>query len=467
MSQTKWHQIKFEKLFENVKEAVLTAASAALENCFQNETGGFTRFPGLKDFVTLSGNAPVYLHDWKGDLVSVTNGLIYRIDSSGNKSNVTGVPVQGGNRVIFDKTEDELVMAAGGQIVRLAAATSEVLSEDAPLSTHVGFIDNYLVAIEKDSGRFQHSLAGQYNQWDALDVFSADGKPDNLNCLLITPYRELLLGGQDSIEQFERLPSGDTPFFRRWSVGEGIKCPYTSVPADNGTWFINKMQEFVRASGQVSEPASDDIGRTFEGVDDFTAAWAVLMHIAGQKFILLQLPYATNAYGTRGITTIFDYRQRRWFNLYGWDNELDRPNRWPGWSYYNLWGRHFVGGEGKIHELDTATYANGGVTQRMLIRTAHLDGWGESRVDNIRIRVKRGVAGSNDTEPVISIRARRDNKNWTRWKQKGFGLAGKREMVVEFGPYGCAHTWQFEAQVTDACEVELVKLEAQVTPIGE
>lgn len=96
MSQTKWHQIKFEKLFENVKEAVLTAASAALENCFQNETGGFTRFPGLKDFVTLSGNAPVYLHDWKGDLVSVTNGLIYRIDSSGNKTNVTGVPVKAG-----------------------------------------------------------------------------------------------------------------------------------------------------------------------------------------------------------------------------------------------------------------------------------------------------------------------------------------------------------------------------------
>ena len=45
--------------------------------------------------------------------------------------------------------------------------------------------------------------------------------------MMVTPFSELMLSGRASIEQFERLASASTPFFRRVSVGEGIKAPYT------------------------------------------------------------------------------------------------------------------------------------------------------------------------------------------------------------------------------------------------
>lgn len=462
---SKWLDVPLDgKLFENVKEACLTRAHAAMENAFINETKGQSRFPGLKPFITLTGNAPAYLHEWRGDLMAVTQGRLYRINQSGVAEDVTGIPIAGGQRVIFDRTDDELLMAAGGQIIRFAGDATEVLSEDAPEATHVGYVDGYVVANERDSGRFWHSNAGAWRTWEPLSVFTANSQPDNINAILVTPFRELLLAGVDSIEQYERLASGTTPFFRRWGVGEGLAYPYTFVAADNASWGINKRFEFARFSGQLSQPASTDIGRSLETIDDWTDAWSAEIGIVGQKFILLAIPYATNVYGTEGVTLVYDYRQKRWFNLFGWGDGV--PGRWPGWSYYALWGRHFVGGPGAIYELDPTVYTNLGEQQRVLVRSAHFDDWGESRVDNVRMRIKRGATGSNGVEPKIYLRARRDNTTWTNWVQKGLGLAGHSHMVIEFGGFGSAHTWQFEYQLTDAAEWEVASLQALVTQLG-
>lgn len=462
-----WKSVDLKsRLLTNVKEAVLRRGSAAAENLFYNEAGGQSRFPGLKPFVSLIGNEPTYLHEWRGDLMASTTGRLFRIDVDGNVDDVTKVQIGGGQRVIFDRSPDELLMAAGGAPVRFAGEKTDILSEDAPNGTHIGFLDAYVIVIERDSGRFQHSLAGEYRQWDPLDTFSANGKPDNINGMLITPFREILLTGIDSTEQFERLTSGSAPFYRRWAVGEGVWAPYTLTFADNATWFINKKKEFVRLSGQTTTSAGDDVGRTFEGVDDWTGAWAAEMAIVGQKFIILQIPNATNAHGTKGITALYDFRQKRWSTLYGWDPERGVPMRWPGWSYYALWGRHFVGGNGKVLELDQNVFDNDGVTQRVHMRTAHIDGWGESEVVNVRMRVKRGESTANGEEPVIRLRALRDNTYYTRWVQKGLGALGDKEMRIDFGPMGIAQLWQFQIDMTDAAEYEVVSLDAQVQGVG-
>lgn len=466
-----WREIDIStKLFQNVEAAVLRKSTAAIENAYVNETGGHSRFPGLKSFVSLPGNAPTYLHAWKapiGDLIAVSNSRVYRIDKSGTVEDMTGVPVSGGRRVIFDETDDELVMAAGAQIIRLAKDKTEILSADAPLSTHVGYIDGYLVAVEVNSGRFQHSNANDFRIWDPLDTFSADGKPDNINGLLVSPYRELLLTGIESVEQFERLPSGTTPFFRRWSVGEGVLAPYTLCAVDQGNFAINSTYEFVRFTGQVSEAIGDDIQATFESVTDWTDAWAVPMQIKGQKFILLQIPNSLNAYGTMGITCLYDYRQKKWYNLFGWEGGV--PTIWPGTSYEEIWGRRFVGAKGGIYELDTAVYQNVGHVQRVLGRTAPMDQYGPCSIDGVRMRIKRGVGATSDPDtppPLIGFRCIRDGHRSTKIKFKSLGRAGDNYSLIEFGGMGSAKsTVQFEWVCTDAVSFELVKLEALITKV--
>ncbi|WP_341702633.1 hypothetical protein [Ferrovibrio sp.] len=453
------------KLYENLDDTQLRQGYAALENAFINENGGLSRFWGFETFCTLPDNGRVYLHEWRGSMVAATSkGRFYTVEKSGTANDKTAVPVAGDRRVVFARTEDELVMTAGRKPVRFAGHLTELLSPDAPDSTHCGYLDSYLLLTERDSGRFVHSPAGEYRTFDPLDTFAAEGQPDNIEGMIITPFREVLLGGDRSFEQFERLTTGSLPFFRRWAIGEGLSAPYTLLFADNATFCINRNQEFVRFSGQVTQPVSNDIGAVLETVDDWTDAWVggfpdQPLDVFGQRFILLQIPNATNPYGTKGLTYLYDYRNRRWTSLYGWDNALARPVRFPVWSHWSIDGNVYLGGDGVIYRLTRSAHSFAGGVNRMMCRTAHIGEGGPVEVTNLRLRVKRGV-GSTTVQPKILLRAKRDNKNWTNWKEKGLGKAGDGWLYIEFGGFGAGHSFQFEWYVTDDCPVEISGLQA-------
>ncbi len=475
MADRPWTDLPLDgKLYLNSDETLLSAANAKAENTYTNDAGGHSRFPGLKPWLQLPDRGRVFGGSWRDDMMAATStGRLFRIDRSKNAEDVTGVAVSGGKRVIFGETESELLLAAGGQIARFAGSKTEVLSPDAPLTTHVGSIDSYAIAPERDSHRWKHANAGDARTWDALDVFNADGKPDPITAMLITPFREIMLCGPDSIEQWERSLSGDVPFIRRWAVGDGLKSPYALGFADNAVFAVNKAAEWVRFSGQTSQPVGDDIGALLANVDDWSEAWIggypdQPISWNGQKFLLLQIPNATNAYGTKGITVGLDIRPKnsRFFLLYGWDEDKARPIRWPGWSHWPLWDQTFVGGDdGWIFVLDKNTYTNNGATQRWLVRTGHWDQAGEVSVDDVRLRIKRGV-GSNTEAPKIRIRCNLDNLSFGPWVEGSLGLAGQREMYLSFGGFGIGGTVQFEIECTDATSIELVKAQAILSPTG-
>ncbi|KAA5605425.1 hypothetical protein F1188_11015 [Roseospira marina] len=456
-----WETIPLDApVLQNVAETALThgRANAALENAFVNEIGAVCRMPGLVPFAQLGGGGRVTLTDWRGDLIAITSaGQMWRVSATGASTDLTGVPVSGGGRPIVAKTEDELVVAAGGPIVRLAGTRTERLARSAPDSTHVCFVAGYLVAIEPRSGRFYHSAVGDYDSWDPLDVFSAEGKPDDLNAAIVTPYSELLLCGPQSVEQFDPVTSGTQPFYRRWQIGDGVLAPYTLVAANNGVYGVNQRYEFARFAGQYSEDAGPAVGRTLERVDDWTGAWSAELLIEGQKFILLQAPQATTSHDTTGVTLLFDVRQQRWSALYGWDAAVGAPGRWPGWSLLRLWGRWFVGGDGgRIYEMTPTAYDHAGQVQPVLLRTGHWSMKGHrTRVNRSRMRLRRGVVGSTAAEPVLSIRCNRDNRGWSSWRRVGLGVAGDRTLVVNTGAWGAADSWQWEIAATDTAPLEL------------
>lgn len=456
-----------EKLFLNVNESVLTRGSAALENAFQNEMGGISRFPGLAEFSSLGGADNTYLHEWKGDLIAVSSSRVWRIAQDGVATEVTAYPVSGGGRVVFSRTPNELLLAAGGEIVRLSAEKTEELSPDAPISTHVAYIGGRVLAIEANTGLFYNSGPNAFRSWDPIDVFAADSAPDFLNALLVTPYQEILLAGPDSLEQYDRLPAGSsTPFSRRWGIATGVLAPYTLTFADNTAWCVNANRELVRISAQSAQPVSDDVrGNVLDGVSDWDGAWASPMLIAGQKFVILQIPNAQNIYGSNGVTMLYNYRQQKWFSLFGWDVAGHKPTAWEGTSYYSLWGRHFVGGKGVVYELKTDTYQNAGKVQRVMWRSGHLDE-GESRMDNLSLRLKRGTGSPNSVRSMISVRVLIGGRTWTKWKRQDLGRAGESEMWVDFGMIGCGSTFQIEVDMTDAAEFELVKAKALLTRLG-
>lgn len=451
-------------MFSNCDEAILRRAPAAAENLYSNAAEGWSRFPGLRMFASLPGQQRVVLRKFRDDLIAVTgSGRVFRIGRAGSVEDVTGVPVSAAYRPVFAETEDRLIIAAGGPLLKLGNSRTDTLSPNAPESTHVAWIDGYTVAIEPFTGRFRHSDPGEDDVWNDLSVFSAEGKPDNLNACVVTPYGELLMAGPDSIEQFEGLRSGDQPFYRRWMTGEGLAYPYTLVADREGTYGVNGRAEFARFQAQVSREVSADIALSLRAVDDWTDAWAASCYVAGQNFIVLQAPRATSQhYGVEGVTFLMDMRRKRWSFLWGFDATTGRPSRWPGWSVETVWGRTFVGVDGGVAELSADCWDNLGQPMRCLIRSAHVDDFGPSRIDNVRLRLRHGL-GTNDAPlPRYGMRMRRDNDRWTRWVWRSLRRAGDTAMVDDFGGMGSANTWQMEISCTDPVPFEFVKAEIQI-----
>jgi len=463
----RWIPLPLDKtIFANLDEDAVVGFNTAIENGFKNELGGFSRFNGLIERVDLGLVTPVYLNDFNGDLIACCDGKVFRIDQSYTVTDVTTTPVAGGRRVIFAKTGVDLLMAAGAEIVRLRSATTEILSPNAPLSSHVAWVQGYTLAVEIDSQRFFHSGAGTPDQWDPLDTFAADVVPDNVTSLLVTPFGDVMLGGEGSIEQFERVDGGDAPFARRWAVASGVKLPYVLSFADNAMWWVNSANELVFAPGQIYTRASDDIGLLLEKIDDWRDAWiGGPLNIQGQKFILIQAPFATNEYGTKGVTLLYDRRQKGFSSLYGWDSDLSAPTRWPGWSHWRLWDKTFVGGNGKIYELTDATHLNGADLQRWLVRTAHMASGSGAIINNFRLQVVRG-RGSNTAASTIRVRCSRDGKPFGSWIRLTLGKAGERSQMLEFGSFGSAQTFRFEIACTDDCAVDLKAAEIKSIPLG-
>lgn len=462
----RWIEVPLDaQMFQNLDESVLRRSPRTLENAYINEANGHSRFPGLTRWKLLDGGGNVYLHDWQGDLVAVTDhGRIFRIDLLGNVTDATGVVPSGGGRVTFAKTDDQLAMAAGGPIVQLHGPKTELLSPNAPEATHVGYLAGFLIANEKDSQRFWRSDAGNFTTWDPLSFMSAESNPDAITALVVTEFGELLLAGTRSVEQFEPYPGGDTPFFRRWSVGEGIIAPYTLIAADNGIWAVNRLQEFVRYQGQNAKPESLTISRLLESIDNWDGAWSALMHLFGQKFIIIKIPNAVSEeYGTPTLTLLFDYKERRMSFLHGWNEGLGLPTEWPGHSYHNLAGQHFVGGHnGEIYKLDANSFLNDSGRQQMFWRSAHMDDMGKGNINGVRFRLRRGAPSSGyGSNPEFQIRLQRDNRHWGRWQTRSLGASGDRDMYVYFGAQGTATTWQWEYRCGANVPVEVVRMEVE------
>ena len=78
---------------------------------------------------------------------------------------------------------------------------------------------------------------------------------------------------------------------------------------------------------------------------------------------------------------------------------------------------------------------------------------------------RRGTGGNSEAK--FRIRATKDGVRKTRWVTRTLGKAGELASIIEFGGMGSAHVWQFEFMITDDAPVELVKMEAQVTNLGE
>jgi hypothetical protein len=225
---------------------------------------------------------------------------------------------------------------------------------------------------------------------------------------------------------------------------------------DNRLWGVNQHKEFQAFSGGIGVTESEDIQRVLDGVENWEGAWTSRIKYNGQRFIVLQIPKALNVYGSEGITLLYQYKMKRWYYLYSYDD--GRPVLWKGRSYFEFNNQHYVGGIGKLYKL-----ADSGLQQRFLWRSGHLSvsSSNQVQIDRVRFTLDRGTTRSS-LAPILSLRVRKNGRNWGRKVRISLGNTGDRYMTAEFAGLGTARNFQFELDMTDAGSLELVRASALI-----
>tara|TARA_R100000093_G_C1945501_1_gene74280 strand:+ start:4120 stop:5535 length:1416 start_codon:yes stop_codon:yes gene_type:complete len=457
------------KPYKNIDSASLSKLSDELYNGYIDEGGSSIRFPGLQDFVDLGTgsnkfNQGIYWWDYKKIFIAVNDGRVFKItDKVGTFTEITGDKLGGNNRVVFTDNGSTLVMANGGKMVFTDGTTntSFIGDTDAPTAvSHVSFLDQYILAIENETGKLWHSEVNDYSNWGALNFVSAESLPDKLVAMTAF-YREIYLLGTQSTEVFY---NDETTPFSRLSGGftqRGCIAGNTLVRADNTLFWLDEDRRFVRLEGRTPKIMSTPFDKLISTFATVTDAVADDVTVEGKNFYIIHFP-------TEDETICYDYFLNSWSRLGNWVSKTGVFERWLGNSHAKSpdWGINLVGSrkDGQIYKLTSNSYTYDGNTIRFLRSTGNIDHDTSARKISYRItiRLRRGE-GTATADPVIMIRYKDDgNLNWSNFLQGSLGKLGDNDFFVTFEPMGIYRTRQYEISVTDQVPFVLVSAEEDV-----
>lgn len=455
-------------LTTNLDEDELTGAPVALENLIISENRGHIPFPGLVEHADVGQSSRMFVYNYLETLVAISDkGSVYEITREGKVIDKTDVPVpvHQGMRPTFATSDSSLVVAGGSTIIEVGDKTRRQ-SDQAPDATFVGYLQGYLVALERQTGFYRYTDGNDLVTWPPINQFDAENKPDRITGLLVTQFNDLLVPGLSTTEFYRVGGDPSLPFDRRSDSGEGILAPYTLCEAGGGVFGLTARREFCRIQLGGVQVVSGPIGRQLEELDDISEAWAFRCDTKGQKLVALAFPNATNDHGSRGVFYMYDYARRSWSNLYG-----PGRSRYPVWSFARIDGALYAGGEGgKVYRCEALGGENA-VPRSFLFRSSPMNatqivaGADEIFVNNMRLRLRRpGNERRRDEPAFITVRTRWEDGRWSIPVRRP--IEGEREWWCEFGPMGQGSAFEWEYRVDDADGVPWAVTRAEVEAEG-
>ncbi len=286
-----------------------------------------------------------------GKLYVVAGSTAYTV-SSGGIATALGTVADDGQPACISFNIFEVLIVSGGKgytVQRDTGVFAEIPSF--PDTSHCGFINGYLVLLEKNSGRFRWTEVNDAETVSGLNFATAEGAPDDLVGLLVD-HLEIVLFGERSIERWYN--DGATPF-RRVPNGfseRGCRAGFSPAKIDNTVfWLGDDLTVYRLAEGRPQRVSNHGIEQLIEKVGTPEDAIGLAYSQDGHAFYQLNFP---------GVLTItYDAATQTWHTrkLY---NRVD-----CGYSYYaEAHGNRYVAGK-KLWKLSDSVYEFSGPLERI------------------------------------------------------------------------------------------------------
>lgn len=313
-----------------------------------------------------------------------------------------------------------------------------------PGGDRIDVLNEYLIFIERGTGRFGWTNVGDAATIDALDFATAERSPDDLKAAIVT-NGEVLLLGTDSGEIWHNV-GGDEVFARNNSatIEAGTQSPYTVRRLDNSVFWVGSSEQFgqglvYRLNGYTPVRISNRwIEELLAGLD-LSEAYAFTLQFEGHSWYVLQVPGLET-------TLVYDVLTGLWHE---WSELVDgdyEPHRADVHLFHGA--DHVVGdADGKLYKLDTDASDNNGdvlCRSRVLPNITSPDGK-LIRFPELECICDKATGGT------MLLRWSNDNgATWGSWHQISLGATGDYKARVRKLALGSSRNRVFELRVTDA-----------------
>lgn len=411
-------------------------SSQSLTNCFLETMqpagaavyGGF----GLTEFGDCNNGEIRGVTQFNETLYAVSGDKLYSVDSDGDETEIG--PIAGYDPVDFSDN--------GQQLTIVSDSTSYVYTEDTGVLTPINdpdfrrasstaFLKQTTIFTVADSSTFITSALSDSTDFDALDVATAEAKPDKLRRVFVSGNEALMMGAR-SVEgyYFSGKPNGVPLSPTQTYLDYGLAGRDAVCAIDNTVAWLSHLLDFRTLRDQtplaIADPA---IAAMVQGWTNPETVRMFSFAIGGHEWLA-----ARHADGC----AIWDATTRMWSM-----RKSQGMNTWRVASNAWCYNKNIMGDatDGTLWRLNPDSHAEGDAE---LIRTivTHTLGPGglPFTLDKVELEVETGVglATGQGSDPKIWMQLSRDGgRTFGARMERSLGLMGKRNtQVVWQGPFG-------------------------------
>lgn len=376
---------------------------------------------------------------------------------SGGTYNFVGEIATSSGPVEFAANTTQLTLTDGHRIYVMALSAGSLAPvADAPASSRIAYVDQYIVAINKDTQQFNWSKLGDASIYDPLSFASAEGAPDDLISMVVD-HREVWLFGTKTTEVWVNTGS-DAVFERNPSAFIEVGCvaAHSAQKLDNGVVWLGRDERgggvVYRANGytpsRISTRAIEE-ALAKPGLD-LAAARAYTYQFQGSAFYCLNVPGLET-------TLVFDALSGQWHERAELVNGEYRQHR--GVFHVYAFGKHLLGAnDGTLYELDASVSDNAGdVLVRDRISPHYRSpGLRRAKFSSFELVCDKGQGA------VCLLRWSDDGGfSWGSWHQMKLGEIGDRLVRSKLYRLGSARDRVWQLRMTDPASFNPVLVEIE------
>jgi hypothetical protein len=429
----------------------------------EQEVAALVRTPGLRTLLTLP-TGPVR-GEW-----AASNGTLYVV--SGNKlyevsslwvATVRGTLNTSSGPVSMDDNGSQLVIVDGsnGYICTMATgATAQITDPDFPGATQVTFQDGYFIFVKPNSEQFFISAINDGTNYDALDIATPEGAPDNLIGAM-SDHQNVFLFGTESTEIFYDSGNADFPFERNQGalIEVGCAAAFSIAKLGNVPYWLGQDKQgrgiVYRAQGfQPQRISTHAIEGVITGLGDLSTARAWTYQEKGHGFYALNLPGAESTWVYDSSTGL--WHERSFLNQ-------GRYERHRAECHAFAYNTHVVGdySSGKLYALDRNTFSDAGAAIARERTAPHVaQGMKRQFHERFDLDIETGVGidgAGQGTDPQVMMQWSDDHgRTWSQERWRSIGKIGERKKRVYWNRLGSSYDRVYRVRITDPVKVTLL-----------